>query len=164
MEPFEDENPFDTDAERIHSETSSTSKVDISAPASPPPRPPSLDRPAFPSSGSHRLPPVNKTDFCCVRDRWLHSGEDVEILVRVHSAIKAGCSLASLTSVVFLVVSSVDVLRFVVLALVGCGGCSDHGRAEDIAELDVALHHICDPIRGRFSLYIVCVPGRLIKD
>ena len=35
MEPFEDENPFDTDAERIHSETSSTSKVDISAPASP---------------------------------------------------------------------------------------------------------------------------------
>ena len=56
-----------------------------------------------------------------------------------------------------------DVLRFVVLALVGCGGCSDHGRAEDIAELDVALHHICDPIRGRFSLCIICIPGRLIE-
>jgi hypothetical protein len=87
MDTFEDENPFETDAEHVPSEASSTSKVDLSAPPSPPsrqlsPRVPTLSRP-FPSPGSHRQPQSTfKSDFCCVRDRVLHSGEDVEILVR----------------------------------------------------------------------------------
>ncbi|KAF5373330.1 hypothetical protein D9615_007447 [Tricholomella constricta] len=87
MDTFEDENPFDQDAEHISSETSSTSKVDLSAPSSPPfptrqlsPSSP-LSRP-FPSPGSHRQPQMSfKSDFCCARDRYLHSGEDVEILI-----------------------------------------------------------------------------------
>ncbi|KAG6919002.1 hypothetical protein DXG01_010241 [Tephrocybe rancida] len=86
MDTFEDENPFDQDAEHISSETSSTSKVDLSAPSSPPnpsrqltPSSP-LSRP-FPSPGSHKQPQATfKNDFCCVRDRYLHSGDDVEIL------------------------------------------------------------------------------------
>ncbi|KAF8075075.1 hypothetical protein FPV67DRAFT_1475906 [Lyophyllum atratum] len=40
-----------------------------------------LSRP-FPSPGSHRQPQTTfKSDFCCARDRYLHSGEDVEILI-----------------------------------------------------------------------------------
>ncbi len=91
MEPFEEENPFDNDTERVHSETSSSSQVNLSEPASPPsdpsrvltspPTSPSTSRPTFPSSGSHRLPQVYKNAYCCNRAQWLHSGEDVEILV-----------------------------------------------------------------------------------
>lgn len=91
MEPFEDENPFDNDANRRNSEQSSDSRVDLSEPVSPPsngfsvvsPQPisPSDARPSFPSSGSHRLPQAYKSDYCCSRDHWLHSGEDVEILI-----------------------------------------------------------------------------------
>ena len=36
------------------------------------------------SQGAFRAPqpqPAFKSDFCCTRDRWLHSGEDVEIQV-----------------------------------------------------------------------------------
>ncbi|KAG6813828.1 hypothetical protein H0H92_006772 [Tricholoma furcatifolium] len=87
MDTFEDENPFEQDTEHISSETSSTTRVDFSAPSSPPPSaqqlaPTSpLSRP-FPSPGSHRHQQANfKADFCCVRDRYLHSGEDVEILI-----------------------------------------------------------------------------------
>ncbi|GLB41710.1 putative protein with phoX homologous domain, present in p47phox and p40phox [Lyophyllum shimeji] len=87
MDTFEDENPFDQGTENISSETSSNSKVDLSAPSSPPfatrQLPPSspLSRP-FPSPGSHRQPQTrSKSDFCCARDRYLHSGEDVEILI-----------------------------------------------------------------------------------
>lgn len=92
METFEDENPFDTDHDRINSEESSAFKVNLSEPSSPPPQPLRLPsspsatasppRPSFPSSGSHRQPQAYKSDFCCARDQWLHSGEDVEILVR----------------------------------------------------------------------------------
>jgi hypothetical protein len=90
MEGFEDENPFEHEGNHITSENSSTSQVGLYDPPSPPhpsrqlsPTAPSLDRPPFPSPGSHRQPMVNyKTDFCCTRDRVLHSGEDVEILVR----------------------------------------------------------------------------------
>ncbi|KAH7927855.1 hypothetical protein BV22DRAFT_1117956 [Leucogyrophana mollusca] len=84
---FEDDNPFETDADRLSSETSSTSKVNISAPSSPPPHPSRLLSPTspsrpFPSPGSNRQPQTTfKSDFCCGRDRWLHSGEDVEILI-----------------------------------------------------------------------------------
>ncbi|KAH7881801.1 hypothetical protein F5I97DRAFT_1818311 [Phlebopus sp. FC_14] len=88
MDNFEGDNPFEVDADRVPSETSSTSKVNISAPSSPPPSAPRLLSPTnpasrpFPSSGSHRLPQSTyKNDFCCYRDRWLHSGEDVEILI-----------------------------------------------------------------------------------
>ncbi|KAG5652043.1 hypothetical protein H0H81_006493 [Sphagnurus paluster] len=84
MDTFDDENPFE---EHIPSEASSASKVDLSAPSSPPfpagqlsPPTSPLTRP-FPSPGSHRQPQTAfKSDFCCARDRYLHSGEDVEIL------------------------------------------------------------------------------------
>ncbi|KAI0726744.1 hypothetical protein C8Q72DRAFT_844338 [Fomitopsis betulina] len=89
---FEDENPFDTELERNHSDTSSSSRVAVSEPPSPlppmhralssPPQSPSLRRPTFPSQGSHKQPQTSfKSEFCCARDQWLHSGEDVEILI-----------------------------------------------------------------------------------
>ena len=88
MDALEDDNPFDQDAENITSETSSTSKLDLSEPPSPPLPAPHLSassplsRP-FPSPGSRKQPPMSfKSDFCCTRDRVLHSGEDVDILVR----------------------------------------------------------------------------------
>lgn len=39
----------------------------------------------FPSGGAGRAGAGKepKTDFCCVRDRWLHSGEDAEIQVNI---------------------------------------------------------------------------------
>jgi sorting nexin-41/42 len=95
MEPFEDENPFST-ADPPHSSASSNSHVDVSAPSSPPNRtvtlsspPPRINtestipRSGFPSQGSGHSPrvPTSKSDFCCARDHWLHSGEDTEILV-----------------------------------------------------------------------------------
>jgi|ERR1700722_3319688 len=93
MEAFEDENPFETDAEHIPEETASVSKIDLSTPESPGYSPGGLSSPKnppnqpFPSPGSHKQPRTTfKTDFCCARDRLLHSGEDVEILVRVSLA------------------------------------------------------------------------------
>jgi hypothetical protein len=95
MEPFEDENPFST-ADPPLSSASSNSHVDVSAPSSPanntvtlPSHPPRVGiqtsslRSGFPSQGSghNTRSPTSKSDFCCVRDQWLHSGEDVEILV-----------------------------------------------------------------------------------
>ncbi|KZT70721.1 hypothetical protein DAEQUDRAFT_724842 [Daedalea quercina L-15889] len=91
MDGFEDENPFETEPERNHSDTSSSSRVAVSEPPSPlppstralssPPQSPSLRRPTFPSQGSHRQPQTFKSEFCCARDQWLHSGEDVEISI-----------------------------------------------------------------------------------
>ncbi|KZT09908.1 uncharacterized protein LAESUDRAFT_645660 [Laetiporus sulphureus 93-53] len=93
MESFiEDENPFEAEPDRLQSDTaSSMSRVAVSEPVSPLPPPshdlssplqsPSPRRPVFPSQGSHRQPQTNKSDFCCARDRWLHSGEDVEISI-----------------------------------------------------------------------------------
>lgn len=86
MDTFEDDNPFENDIDRVSSETSSTSKVNISAPSSPPSNPAQLLSPnkQSPSHASQRQPPQTfKGDFCCYRDRWLHSGEDAEILVCV---------------------------------------------------------------------------------
>ncbi|KAI9440498.1 hypothetical protein H4582DRAFT_1811156 [Lactarius indigo] len=95
MEPFEDENPFST-ADPPLSSASSNSHVDVSAPPSPanltlalpssPPHTGTLSpspRSGFPSQGSGHTPrpPTSKSDFCCFRDQWLHSGEDVEILI-----------------------------------------------------------------------------------
>jgi hypothetical protein len=93
MEPFEDENPFST-ADPPLSSASSNSHVDVSAPPSPAnlafalPSSPTTHtgtqslRGGLPSQGTSR-PLTSKSDFCCVRDKWIHSGEDVEILVRI---------------------------------------------------------------------------------
>lgn len=89
MDTYDDENPFDTEPDHVSSETSSTSKVDLSEPNSPPHSPSRLRSPTtpqtsaqFPSGGPHKPSPAQfKADFCCARDRWLHSGDDVEILV-----------------------------------------------------------------------------------
>ncbi|KAF5369219.1 hypothetical protein D9757_010019 [Collybiopsis confluens] len=90
---FDDENPFDIESDHISSETSSetTSKANVSeSPPSPPFNPSrqvsseaiSPDRPSFPSQASRgQQHPNFKSDFCCARDRILHSGEDVEILI-----------------------------------------------------------------------------------
>ena len=84
MDTFEDDNPFENDMnDRVPSETSSTSKVNISAPSSPPvsARLLSPTKP-FSSPGTQRQSQQSfKSDFCCYRDRWLHSGEDAEIQV-----------------------------------------------------------------------------------
>ncbi|KAH9935857.1 uncharacterized protein BXZ73DRAFT_100332 [Epithele typhae] len=90
MEVFEDENPFESEPERLQSDGSS-SRVDIPTVPSPPfvepivrtPSPPTspTGRGTFPSAGTHRQPQAYKSDFCCGRDHWLHSGEDVEILI-----------------------------------------------------------------------------------
>lgn len=89
MDTFEDDNPFENDIDHVSSETSSTSKVNISAPSSPPPNTARIQPPSKPfiSSGTQRQPQQTyKSDFCCYRDRWLHSGEDAEILVCAHLA------------------------------------------------------------------------------
>jgi len=95
MEPFEDENPFST-VDPPLSSASSNSHVDVSAPSSPPNRTATLSssppriitqtpspRTGFPSQGSGHSPrqQTSKNDFCCARDHWLHSGEDIEILI-----------------------------------------------------------------------------------
>ncbi|KAK0501226.1 hypothetical protein EDD18DRAFT_1141823 [Armillaria luteobubalina] len=87
MDAFDDENPFETDTDRVSSGTFSPSKVDISEPPSPPPNvsrrfssSASAKGSAFPSS-SRQVHSNNKSDFCCTRDRVLHSGDDVEIIV-----------------------------------------------------------------------------------
>src|SRR6266545_3464887 len=93
LNDFEDENPFDQEGNHITSEASSTSQVALYEPPSPPrpsvalsPSPQNLNRQPFPSTGSHRLPQANyKSDFCCSSDRFLHSGDDVEILVCLHA-------------------------------------------------------------------------------
>ncbi|KDQ61603.1 hypothetical protein JAAARDRAFT_31064 [Jaapia argillacea MUCL 33604] len=90
METFQDENPFETEPSRprqLSEQSSDISVVDVSLPSSPP-QPartfsPSSDgqgRP-FPSPGSGPRHSTSKNDYCCLRDRWLHSGEDVEILI-----------------------------------------------------------------------------------
>ena len=100
MDTFEDENPFEQDGDHIPSETSSTSQVVLYEPSSPPshtrqlsPVSPHMNGPPFPSTGSHKTQSNFKTDFCCTRDRVLHSGEDLEILVRGHHNVSATLSL-----------------------------------------------------------------------
>ena len=107
MDPFEDENPFST-ADPPLSSASSNSHVDVSAPSSPPNHvvtlpssPPRIAiqtsplRTGFPSQGSSHSPrpPAPKSDFCCIRDHWLHSGEDVEILVNASCSSNYSCIL-----------------------------------------------------------------------
>ncbi|KAH7873006.1 uncharacterized protein C8R40DRAFT_1051298 [Lentinula edodes] len=109
MEAFDDENPFDTESDRIPSETSSTSKVDISEPPSPPFNPSrqlsseitSPER-TFPSQGPPRQPQRSnfKSDFCCARDRILHSGDDVEILITDAQKTNLGATTPYITYVI----------------------------------------------------------------
>ena len=134
MEAFEDENPFEAEGGQLHSETSSPANVNFSEPSSPPtnaynrvlsPQPgsPSVSKPTFPSPGSHRLPQPYKSDYCCARDHWLHSGEDVEILVRL-------------------------AVRVCYRALTDYS--ADHRRTEDFAELDIAIHHLHYQVWGTY--------------
>ncbi|KAI0793987.1 hypothetical protein C8Q74DRAFT_1246160 [Fomes fomentarius] len=104
MEAFEDENPFESEPERLQSQSdSSSSRVDVSGISSPevgahsarlasPPISPSR-RNTFPSPGSHRQPQAYKNEFCCGRDHWLHSGEDAEILIT--DALKTSANSSS---------------------------------------------------------------------
>lgn len=111
MSDFEDHNPFQTEVDdaRSEPEDSNNGNVDLSSEPSTPPADP-VRIPSSPpvSPGVNRgfaSPPLSaskqstfraqqpgfKSDFCCGRDRWLHSGEDVEIQVRF--AIPLGCNL-----------------------------------------------------------------------
>lgn len=97
MSDFEDHNPFQVDNDDVHSEPESSSNVDLSSEPDTPPAHPSRILASPPASpGVNRSfttaqvlkpaplrppPQVYKSDFCCARDRWLHSGEDVEIQV-----------------------------------------------------------------------------------
>ena len=108
MSEFDDHNPFrnDDDITQVGPEPSSPvgSNVDLSsepstppthparipaAAASPPTSPgvnrgfisPPLSARAQTTFSGRAQQPSFKSDFCCARDRWLHSGEDVEIQV-----------------------------------------------------------------------------------
>ncbi|EIN06112.1 hypothetical protein PUNSTDRAFT_54425 [Punctularia strigosozonata HHB-11173 SS5] len=82
MDAFEDENPFQTDVAPAFAAPSSPPASTPSSPPRPGARSPPLSRPSFPSPGSHGRPkPAFKEDYCCTRDQWLHSGEDVEIQI-----------------------------------------------------------------------------------
>ncbi|KAF7309623.1 Sorting nexin-41 [Mycena indigotica] len=79
MNAFEDDmNPFhDTDSNKT---PSSPTHLDLSS--SPRQLSPTTPTNPFPSPGTHRQPPATfKSDFCCTRDRVLHSGDDIEILI-----------------------------------------------------------------------------------
>ncbi|KAF7308733.1 Sorting nexin-41 [Mycena kentingensis (nom. inval.)] len=82
-------NPFAFDDDTDNT-PSSPSHVNISDSPSPPVQPsrqlsPTAASPTspFPASGSDRRPTASivKSDFCCTRDRVLHSGDDIEILI-----------------------------------------------------------------------------------
>lgn len=83
----EDSNPFEAD-DHVASETSSTSIVDVSEPNSPPNLARPLSQSAPVAEKTVPLPSLQKplsatvkADFCCSRDRWLHSEQEVEITV-----------------------------------------------------------------------------------
>ena len=93
MDTFEEpENPFDTDDNRnLSSQASSSTKLNISQPSSPP-QP--ADYP-LPTSPYGAFPQQQKADH------WLQSSEDVEILVRgpmcfQHWVLDGPCSPPSL--------------------------------------------------------------------
>ena len=87
MDTFEEqENPFDTDDNRnLSSQASSSTKLNVSEPSSPPP----TDHHSLPSPPYGAFPQQQKGDH------WLQSGDDVEILVRgrvcstPHSGVQA---------------------------------------------------------------------------
>ncbi|KAJ3550331.1 hypothetical protein NMY22_g536 [Coprinellus aureogranulatus] len=100
LEGFEDENPFEQDVDNIASESSSLSKVAIYEPSSPPPNP---ARAFSPTSAPHQrpFPPTDphrgsahqfKTDFCCARDRYLHSSDDFQIMITDAQKTSSGSS------------------------------------------------------------------------
>ncbi|KAJ3994937.1 hypothetical protein F5050DRAFT_1770750 [Lentinula boryana] len=109
MEASDDENPFDTESDRIQSEASSTSRLDISSPPSPPFNPSrqlsseitNSERP-FPAQEPRRQSqqPNFKSDFCCARDRILHSGEDIEILITDAQKTSVGAASPYITYVI----------------------------------------------------------------
>ena len=146
MEPFEEDSPFESEPER-HQSDSSSSRVDVSGVSSPdpagqpgrlssPPTSPSK-RNIFPSLGSHRQPQAYKSDFCCGRDQWLHSGEDAEILVSLH--------LASGSLSLFPAEDSGDN---------HADFCIDNRRSQNIDQLLVPVYHIHNPSRGKQTLLV----------
>ena len=142
MEPFEDDNPFESEPERLQSDSSS-SRVDVSGVSSPdlpgqpahlssPPTSPSR-RNTFPSPGSHRQPQQTyKSDFCCGRDQWLHSGEEAEILVSLCPTL---CTLS------FLLFVDHENKPF--------DFCIDNGRSQNLGQLLVSVHHVHNPSGGK---------------
>jgi hypothetical protein len=81
MDTFEDENPFEAEGDRIvHSETSSSSKLNILGTPSPSIQSavlsPTSDRTFSPPGQSIRPSPLLTKN-----DHWFQSGDDVEILV-----------------------------------------------------------------------------------
>ena len=141
MEAFEDDNPFESEPERLPSDGSS-SQVNVSGVSSPDlstqptrvssaPTSPSK-RNTFPSLGSHRQPQAYKSDFCCGRDHWLHSGEDVEILVSIPIVY-----LPQPLPEMFL-----NLLYFAV----------DHGCPQDLRELVVSIYHLRHSSGGKQTI------------
>lgn len=89
MEGFEDDNPFERDAEHITSVSSSPSSEDVYQEIRDQPAQiahtestSASERPLFPSSGSHKQPTTQyKSDYCCGLDRYLHINDDFEIRI-----------------------------------------------------------------------------------
>jgi len=84
MDQDDDINPF---AEQVLDEPDNndlaTSQSSLARPESPPaevPPPLLTKQPAYPDPPNYRLA-KQKTEFCCERDRWLHSEDGAEIKV-----------------------------------------------------------------------------------
>ncbi|KAJ2919453.1 hypothetical protein MD484_g897, partial [Candolleomyces efflorescens] len=98
MEGFEDENPFEQDAEHIPSETSSVAIFEPSS--SPPPHSGAVSPTSPQHHQSFRGPEPqthaasNRTDFCCTRDRYLHANDDAEI-AQIVDALKTSANSSS---------------------------------------------------------------------
>jgi hypothetical protein len=81
MDALDDENPFENEGSHYVPPPPPTTHFNDPESSSPPPQSPPQPRPAL-STNPSRAPQSNvKAEFCCQRDQWLHSGEDVEIVV-----------------------------------------------------------------------------------
>ncbi|KAH8832453.1 hypothetical protein DL96DRAFT_1582155 [Flagelloscypha sp. PMI_526] len=89
MDEFEDANPFGNDSPET---ASSPSAVNVSVPGSPQAvpshfsPPPNVEQQLFAEPSAPLSPPrevqgIDKADFCCARDRDIHSSDDFEIYV-----------------------------------------------------------------------------------
>ncbi len=66
---------------------------------SPPATPGVLNRSFSIPQGQKPPQQVIKSDFCCSRDRWLHSGEDVEIQVRCCSLFRRPSQMTTFSQI-----------------------------------------------------------------
>lgn len=77
MDTFEDENPFEGEGDRnLQSDTSSSSKLNVSEPVSP-----QLNYASSPPGNNYMAPTMEPSPSYSKNDHWLQSGEEVEILV-----------------------------------------------------------------------------------